>query len=525
MQGKGFSPRLSILALVVVLIFGSLGGLTWARDAFDADYEDCPAVTRLGAVDGLAIDRTDEEDEIRISWDVLDSASLSRLGPNGYRARLTVIVDQGVGEDARNVALGDTRLVVDKIDFAKDLTVSVAVTLGNYVISDIAETDFTSGLPAPRFSTDIRVSANEVSGTFASLTGVDFSDTLVDVGHKAEISADIEEIELLLKFVGADATVRTEYNNAKSAAPQIGTTYDDVISSLDASVGEGEDVTGEERAAARRKGYERVIKSDNTPAEDSDGELRDLGTFYYLGFNDLFDNWYVRTGAAVQRPRSPKFRVGLQHGASGVDAGDADFENYRIVIEDSDGDLLGYQAETVSASGTYEKNKIVFATLSDTFLTAATWRDSSTTDFSNIRLSNNVTGNSAVSPYFGKIKIGDRPDSLRKDLAYGNVGLVDASRSAFPLHGVLYADPPVEYFDFPSDIFESDGSYTIKAWAEDGDGSRISPQASIVLGAQERESASGSDAGVGSYSSSGIRSFDNTGTNTLTVYGFSIQDE
>ena len=42
------------------------------------------------------------------------------------------------------------------IDFAEDLTVSVAVTLSDYVISDIAEADFTSGLPAPRFSSNIK---------------------------------------------------------------------------------------------------------------------------------------------------------------------------------------------------------------------------------------------------------------------------------------------------------------------------------------------------------------------------------
>ena len=159
MQGKGLSLRLSLLALVVVLIFGSLGGLTLARDAFDNDYEDCPASTRLDAVGGLTIDRTDEDDEIRISWDALDTTVLSSLGPNGYRARLTIIVD---GEDARNVALGDTSLVVDDIDFAEDLTVSMAITLGDFVISDIREADFTSGLPGPRFSADIWVSDNTV---------------------------------------------------------------------------------------------------------------------------------------------------------------------------------------------------------------------------------------------------------------------------------------------------------------------------------------------------------------------------
>ena len=166
MQGKGLSLRLSLVALVVVLVFGTLGGFSLARDAFDADYDDCPKATRLGAIDGLTIDRTDEEDEIRISWDSLDTADLSSLGPNGYKARLTVIVD---GEDARNVALGDTALVVSDIDFAEDLTVSVAVTLGDYVISDIAEADFTSGLPAPRFTSDIRVSGESIEGNICRI--------------------------------------------------------------------------------------------------------------------------------------------------------------------------------------------------------------------------------------------------------------------------------------------------------------------------------------------------------------------
>ena len=95
---------------------------------------------------------------------------------------------------------------------------------------------------------------------------------------------------------------------------------------------------------------------------------------------------------------------------------------------------------------------------------------------------------------------------MRTDLTYGNVGLVNAGTDTFPEADVLYADAPVEFFDFPRDIFETDGSYTIKAWAEDDDGTRISPQASIVLGAAERESASGILAGVGAYAS-GIRSF------------------
>ena len=160
------------------------------------------------------------------------------------------------------------------------------------------------------------------------------------------------------------------------------------------------------------------------------------------------------------------------------------------------------------------------------FLDVDDW--GSATNFTNIRLSNRVTDDGAVSPYYGTVADGARPPatSLRDDLSFGNVGLVNASTNAFPVEDVLYADSPVEYFDFPSDVFESDGSYTIKAWAEDGDGTRISPQASIVLGAQEGEPAEGAEAGVTEYAN-GIRNFnseDNVG-NRLTVYGLSIQDE
>ena len=165
MQGKGISLRLGLLALVAVLVLSAVGGLSLAKDAFDDnDYEDCPAATRLDAVDGLAVDRTDEEDEIRISWDALTDAELGSLGPNGYRARLTVIVEGSGSDEKNNVALGDTSLVVNGVDFAKDLTISVAITLGDFVISDIAEKDFTSGMPAPSFSTTL-IESNGAGGS------------------------------------------------------------------------------------------------------------------------------------------------------------------------------------------------------------------------------------------------------------------------------------------------------------------------------------------------------------------------
>ena len=102
-----------------------------------------------------------------------------------------------------------------------------------------------------------------------------------------------------------------------------------------------------------------------------------------------------------------------------------------------------------------------------------------------------------------------------------------------PIANVLYAHPPVEYYDFPRDVFEGDGNYTIRAWAENDDGTRISPQASIELSVQEGASRSNSQ--FQGYNADGtddneddvFRSFGGGGETgvRLAVWGVSIQDE
>ena len=523
MQGKGLSLRLSLVTVVVVLIFGTLGGFSLARDAFDTDYDDCPAATRLGAIDGLTIDRTDEDDEIRVSWEALDGTSLSSLGPNGYRARLTVIVD---GEDARNVALGDTNLVVGGINFAEDLTVSVAVTLGDYVISDIAEADFTSGMPAPRFTSDVFVSANAITNVEQARAD-DAGDRLAD---KAEFDYWRKTLIVLPAEGGIEAAELA--TAAEQIVQRIGPDTADAdarqlaLAAIDGTsnhqpTGDGAP-TQDLATAAGNAAVDPVIDGDDEPVKVGQ-KVTDLGTFYYLGFNDLFDNWYIDSRSSLQSPRTPKFRVGLRHGAEGLEAEDADFENYRIVIEDSSGDLLGYQAETVDAKGTYGGSKIVFGDAAALLTTVQV----TVKDFSNIRLSNKVTENGALlSPYFSRTEIVATNPLGRNDIALGNIGKVDAKANVFPPATQVYADAPVEYYDFPEDVFESDGSYTIKAWAEDGDGTRISPQASIVLGAQEQEPHPSTLIGYSEAddATNGLRLFTG-GVTSLKVYGFSIQDE
>ena len=466
MKGKSYSLRLGLMALVVVLIFGALGSLSLARDAFDDDYDDCPSRTRLDAVEGLAIDRTDEADEIRVSWDALPTSTLRSLGSNSYKARLTIIVDGDDKDRDENVALGDTSRVFDEIDFTKELTISVAVTLGDYVISDIAEVDFTSGMPAPSFSTGVRLSS---TGGLTDLT---------DLATKTRVSDQ-------------------KWLNLSSGATDAG----------------------------------------NTGSDDT-AEPKEYGSFYYLGFNDLFDNWYATDTSAdadkiKTQPSNPKFRVGLVHGDGELTAGDADFENYRIVIEDSNGDLLGYQAETVAAGRTYANKKIMFGETTSLLAISDLAGDAApgaNAYFTNIRRSNQVKS-PARGPYFEDISTA--PDDDSDDLSYGNFARVSVAggsqTNAILTEPGLYADPPVEYFDFPKDVFADDGIYTIKAWAEDDDSTRISPQASIELSVREQGTRSTTRyAGYRTAGTEDWRTWDastDTPNTTLTVFGFSIQDE
>ncbi len=102
---------------------------------------------------GLAVERTDEADEIRVSWDALTVETLG-LGRLSFATVMTVIVeDEANNRKIKEVheALGTSSVTLDGIDLARDLDVSVALTYNGYVISDIAIQAFTSGLQGPEF--------------------------------------------------------------------------------------------------------------------------------------------------------------------------------------------------------------------------------------------------------------------------------------------------------------------------------------------------------------------------------------
>jgi hypothetical protein len=258
----------------------------------------------------------------------------------------------------------------------------------------------------------------------------------------------------------------------------------------------------------------------------------DYGDYYYLGFNDLFDNWYVTSRGTnpedfETRPKSPKFRVGLRHGNADVDAGDAGFDYYRITIEDSNGDLLGFLARTIDAGPTYSGNVITFGgtdLVSTDDITEGTDDTAVVSVITNVKLTNRVDGGPREAYYAATVGLTSPTDG---GLTFGNVTAlavyaVDDPADS-PAADVLYAHPPQEYYDFQRDVFEGDGVYTINAWAENDDGTRISPQASVELSVQEGTAVEGAQ--FSGYTGD-VRVFPGSPeTNVnLAVWGFSIWD-
>ena len=61
------------------------------------------------------------------------------------------------------------------------------------------------------------------------------------------------------------------------------------------------------------------------------------------------------------------------------------------------------------------------------------------------------------------------------------VGTTGDGQTAYRDPGQLFAHPPDEYRDFPSDTLQSDETYTITAWAVNGDDEVISPVTTLEL--------------------------------------------
>ena len=212
------------------------------------------------------------------------------------------------------------------------------------------------------------------------------------------------------------------------------------------------------------------------------------GDFHYLGFNHNFLNWYVDTGQS--NPRTPRLRVGLQHGPGYTlaDAKDiANFSHFRLRLEDARGhSRLGFDAAmTADTVKTYGGRELALGKSNSTDT------DPGAAAFSTLRKSDRMARPAleawhvaAVSHYWSDdtaplvSTVKGATTSQIEGLSFA--GLVPAQTRK------LFASPPDAIYDMPPDILRPEGNYTLKAWAVDGDGQRISPVCTITVHVQER---------------------------------------
>ena len=415
------SALLALLALAVIS-----GGSLAAGDLFDDGYKDCPYKTRLrdGQIADLAVNRdSSDEDHVNVSWTATDPATWG-LGSNAYRTSLVVLLDDGDTED-ETLSLGSRKVTFEGVETGREVTVQMAIVVdtadGKYLISDILEKSINQSLTEPSFSTGW----NRIT---------------------AATDADGD-------------TVGFQLSTASVAA----------------------------------------------------------GMMYYVGYNENFGNYKSDASGLITTPTTARLRIGLAHSSEETsgERDDVDFDAYVIRITDEDGDTVseGDDVTTIPSSygtvthsyddagtprrETYDNQLIVYGVDGTiTFNTAAAnpTLTVGTIGAGQYALSNvRIVDGSKISVAMHKSSAVSR--GTTSPLPAGTVSMIrtghltggtpDADNVveavALPTAETVYAAPPHEHRDFPIDTFDSDTTYTIKAWAINDDDEVISPTVTLKV--------------------------------------------
>lgn len=222
-------------------------------------------------------------------------------------------------------------------------------------------------------------------------------------------------------------------------------------------------------------------------------ETKDIGKFYFIGYNENFHNY--KADGLTTRPSTPRLRIGLRHGGESDKAReDVDFDHYIIRIEDEDKDVVS-EGDDVSTVETTPKFLIsVFGIIRPVFQgvdVGTVLSGLAASSRYNVRV--NAGGKITPSIYNQSLGEGvEQPQVLPfgRGLAYNEHALASqATLKAEIVDGAVvvgvlgnqlnvgrfYAAAQQEHRDFPIDTLNSDETYTISAWAVDEDDHVISP--------------------------------------------------
>ena len=223
------------------------------------------------------------------------------------------------------------------------------------------------------------------------------------------------------------------------------------------------------------------------------------GTFYYVGYNENFGN-YMATGLTTV-PSTPRLRIGLAHGGEDTDArDDVDFDSYILRISDEDGDVVSEGDDIATVDSDYGTRRFIYG------LYSASLEDANDPKFSNVRISDDgflasvqgsgpaLAADATVTPAItwgpttpilvtGGVTTGLSNFWPQENPAIAAVasGTDPANASGSGALTAVYALPPDEHRDFPIDVFSSDETYKVTAWAINDDDEVISPVSSLTV--------------------------------------------
>ena len=227
------------------------------------------------------------------------------------------------------------------------------------------------------------------------------------------------------------------------------------------------------------------------------------GTMFYIGHNEHFGNYRSTDADFVTAPATPRLRIGLAHSRRETDdeRKDVDFKAYRIRIVDEDGDVLPAADDVATVASNYGTtdwdddnnedtpavkvpNKLFLYDLLQalTFNTGPTpVKGTLGTDgyaLVNVRISD---GGGVTVPMHLSGAVANRDGTLEPDHLPLTMVKVGIGGGTVLTVGDVFAEPPHRHRDLPNDLLASDRTYTITAWAVNGDGEIISPVAALKV--------------------------------------------
>lgn len=377
------------------------------------------------------------------------------------------------------MTLGTHSVLFDGIAGARDWKVQSAVTDMGHVISDIAATTFTSGLPQPAFHAPIYFNRD-----------------------RRKLLTDEE------KQTGTQVFVPTEDNVLLGETAGVAKTYP-TRPGLFFYLGFGEVF---DNWHFRRTGSLHV--TDIAAARAS------CAISPYFAYNPWFGDLYVDEC----HTENPKFRIRLRHRLTNQEAEDAGFDHFRIRMTNAQGeDVLGYDAGTAEESLYIRPVPSLFPYGSLNGPERELWRREITplprAQHIETIYANNVYANVRVAgkgppsalPALYALSTFDAYDPNTWDIddpsnpviadrqlrhVFNGLGAGDKVTDDLSFHwlqspwkslnGQFFVPTPDQILDLPPNVLDPEDSYTLTAWAENEDNERISPEATLTFEPQVR---------------------------------------